>query len=175
MSNRIYFAKFVSENDFSDYWALVSNEQAMAMNGTVLTREEAKQLFDYILQINQIHEAFGYFKVFQEGTNNLIGLGAVVLNDDLTESEIEYMLLPEYWGNGYGTEMVDVLLNSLGQINTIQQVTAITDPTNRASQKILLKHGFHSLKVYEVDDGSFAEMFIRKMENAAFKILINKK
>ena len=161
MNNKIYFEKFCSQDDFLDYWELVSNEQAMEMNGRILTKEEAKQLFEYVLQINQKNEIYGYFKVFKEDTKDFMGLGAAVINDNLTQAEIEYMLLPQYWGNKYGSEIVDRLLSKTAEIDTIQQVIAITDPTNVASQKILLKQGFSSHKIYEVDDGSLAEIFTK--------------
>lgn len=161
MNAKVYFEKFVSQEDFPSYWELVSNKQAMEMNGRTLTAEEAKQLFGYILEMNQKSESFGYFKVFREDTKDFIGLSAAVIDDDLSQAEIEYMLLPKYWRNGYGTEIVNMLLNRLIQLDTMQQVTAITDPTNVASQKILLNQGFKSLKVYKVEDGSLAEMFVK--------------
>lgn len=164
MSNNIYFEKFTSEKDFADYWKLVSNEKIMIMNyGRVFTLEEANYLFNYMLETNKKNNDFGYFKVFQTKSKEFIGEFGINFTDNSNEVEIEYMLLPEYWGKGYGTEIVEKLLFKIKKMNTIQQVIAITDPNNIISKKLLLKHGFSSLKVYKIDDGSLAEMFIKSL------------
>lgn len=46
---------------------------------------------------------------------------------------------------------------------SIQQVTGIIDPNNMASKKILLNNDFVSFKIYDIDDGSPAEMLIKKI------------
>lgn len=166
MASRIYFEKFLSENDFSYHWKLVSNEKIMKMNyGRVFTIEEAKMTFERILSRSEKHRDFGDYKVFETRTNTFIGSGAIVLNNDFTEAEIEYLLLPDYWGNGYGGEIAEELLNKASKIKSIQKVRAITDPNNMVSKKILLKQGFLSQKVYEIDDGSLAEVFSKEIHH----------
>jgi [ribosomal protein S5]-alanine N-acetyltransferase len=164
LASRIYFEKFLSEDDFSYHWKLVSNEEVMKMNyGRVFTAEEAKMIFERILNRSQKHRDFGDYKVFETRTNTFIGSGTIILNDDFTEAEIEYLLLPYYWGNGYGSEIAVELLNKANKVMSIQKVRAITDPNNMVSKKILLKQGFISQKVYEIDDGSFAEEFSKEI------------
>jgi [ribosomal protein S5]-alanine N-acetyltransferase len=164
LSNKIYFEKFHSEEEFLYFWSLASNEKAMAMNyGRAFTMDEAMYLFNHMLMTNLKYKDFGYFKVFESSSNNFIGLGAVVVNDSCTEAEIEYMLLPDYWGNGYGSEIAAELLHRAYFEKDIQQAAAITSPNNAASKKILIKLGFLSQKVYEIEDGSLAELFIKKL------------
>lgn len=164
MKDMLILEKYASWEDFSAYWMLVSNEMAMQMNyGRVFTQEEAKYLYEYMLKINQEQAAYGYFKVFLKTTNEYIGVGAAVLNENDMEAEIEYMLFPEYWGVGYGSGIVDVLLEKIKEPETIKQVTAIVEPNNLASKKILTNHGFFSQKIYETEDGSLAESFIKKL------------
>jgi hypothetical protein len=62
----------------------------------VFALEEANLTYKGILKNNKNHEAFGYFKVFEKATNALIGLGEITINNDFTEAEIEYMLMPDY-------------------------------------------------------------------------------
>jgi RimJ/RimL family protein N-acetyltransferase len=164
LSNRIYFEKFHSEDEFLYYWSLTSNEKAMVINyGRAFTIDEAKYLFNHMLMTNLKYKDFGYFKVLESSSNTFIGLGAVVANDSCTEAEIEYMLLPDYWGNGYGSEIAAALLHKAYSVSDIQQVAAITSPNNAASKKILTKLGFLSQKVYEIEDGSLAELYIEKL------------
>ncbi|MBZ9623800.1 GNAT family N-acetyltransferase [Clostridium sp. FP2] len=164
MTNRIYFKKFLSEDDFQYFLNLVLNEKIMVMNyGRVFLLEEAKKCYKRLLENNKRHKDFGHFKVFETATNIFIGSGALSINDDFTEAEVEYLLLPEYWGKGYGSEIVGELLNKAEGTKSIQQVTAITDPNNIGSKKILLNNDFVSCKIYEIDDGSLAEMFSKKI------------
>ena len=56
---------------------------------------------------NELHEAFGNFKVIEASTNILIGSALLrVKEKSSTEAEIGYMLLPTYWGKGIGIEMM---------------------------------------------------------------------
>lgn len=160
MKNEIYLKKFSSEDDFEYFFKLVSNEKIMVMNyGRVFTLEEAKKYYEKVLSINAKHKELGQFKVFEAITHNFIGLGAIVANEEVTEAEIEYLLLPDYWGKGYGSSLAETLISMAEGIKRIKKVTAIADPNNVGSKKILLKNGFVSSKVYEIDDGSLAEMF----------------
>lgn len=64
--------------------------------------------------------------------------------------EIGYGLPEEYWGKGYATEAVDMLSNWAFSNEEVYFVEAETEPTNKASQRILEKLGF-------VPDGEGAE------------------
>lgn len=168
LTSRIYFKKFLSKDDFQYFFKLVSNEKIMGMNyGRVFSVEEAKKCYEGLLEKGRKGESFGGFKVFENSTNTFIGLGALLVNDNFTEGEVEYSLLPEYWGKGYGSEIVKNLLKKVEEIKGMQRATAIIDPNNIASKKILLKNGFTSCKLYEIDDGSLAEMFNKKIMHPA--------
>lgn len=164
LNNRVYFEKIVSEKDFEYFSKLVFNEKVMVMNfGRIFTKEEASISYESLMKVNKNHKDFGTFKIFQKSNSIFIGLASIFVNDDFTKAEIEYMLLPEYWGHGYGSEIVEVLLDKAKKINSIKQVTAITDPGNIGSKKILMKNGFLSIEIYKIDDGSLAQTFIKKI------------
>lgn len=164
MKSRIYFEKFNTKDDFKLFLILSSNEKVMKMNyGRVFTLEESINYYSKMLENNKVNEAFGTFKVFESDTNVFLGMGALVLNQDLTEAEVEYLLLPEFWGRGYGTEIVQNLLEKTGVLSTLQQVVATIDPENIASKKILVHNGFKSKKLYKVDDDTEAELLVKKV------------
>ncbi|WBW95970.1 hypothetical protein [Oceanirhabdus sp. W0125-5] len=49
MTNRIYFDKFLTEDDFKYFLSLSSNEKVMVMNfGRVFTLEESKSFYKKI-------------------------------------------------------------------------------------------------------------------------------
>lgn len=152
-----------SENDIVLYERLVFNEEIMGMNlGRTFTIEEAAFFFQAVLEQNSEGNEFGFYKVFVGKTDKeeYIGMGAITLNDEYDAPEIEYMLLPQFWNKGYGTKLVELLLNMVKDSSTI---VAITDPDNTYSRKILLKNGFESVKLYCNDDGEPAEMFRLKI------------
>lgn len=161
---RIYFEKYDSEKDFSDYYKLLSNKEVMDMNyGRPFTRSEIEMLFNNLLEVNKKDEEFGFFKVFNKHNNNLMGLAGLVISEDYKEAEVEYLLYPDYWGKGYGTEVLEELLYIVKKDKNIKKIIGITDPNNISSRKILLKRGFYSEKVYEIEDGSLAEKFIKNL------------
>ncbi|RQO70677.1 GNAT family N-acetyltransferase [Pedobacter sp. KBW06] len=153
MTNRIYLKKFSAYTDFSDYYLLVSNEQVMAMvTERGLPMEEATAEFENVLKRNEKYPDFGRFKIFDSATDQFIGLGKMDLSDTVTgEAELGYLLLPEYWGKGYGTEIAQHLMALAESSPFLHKITAIIDPANAASRKILINQGFVSEQIAEID------------------------
>jgi len=60
------------------------------------------------------------------------------------KAEIGYMLLPEFWGRGFGNEIAEALLKIAISDPNLTRVYANTDPNNVASRKILINNGFTS-------------------------------
>lgn len=166
MEDRIYFEKFLSEDDFKYYSMLVFNENVMSMNyGRVFTVEEAQYIYELMLKENKDYDELGYFKVFQKYNNKFIGYSSLIPKEDMTEVEIEYMILPEYWRMGYGSEIVVKLLDNIKKVKSIKKITANLDPNNIGSKKILINNGFTFCRSYEnPDDSSPVEMFIKVIE-----------
>lgn len=164
MGNRIYLEKFSSEEDFEYYFSLVSDERVMAMvTERAIPLEEAKENFKALLERNKKHEDFGSFKVLEAVTNEFIGLGMLKINEeDLREAEIGYLMLPKFWGKGYGKEIGRLLLKRAEEVKSLKRITAIIDPKNIASKKILLDIGFISEKLCEID-GLPGEIFGRSI------------
>lgn len=153
MESRIYLQKFVSDEDFEYYFSLVSNEKVMAMvTERAIPLEEARIDFKLLLYKNKEYKDFGNFKVFETTSNDFIGLGLLKIDEnDLSKAELGYLLLPEFWGKGYGSEIANLLLNKAEESKALHQITAIIDPKNIASKKILLNNGFISEKLCEID------------------------
>lgn len=77
--------------------------------------------------------------------------GSLILNEEKKdEAEIGYMLLPKYWGKGFGSKIADVLIEKAKQ-TSVKRLTAVIDPNNIPSRNILIKRGFRSEKICEID------------------------
>jgi [ribosomal protein S5]-alanine N-acetyltransferase len=137
------------ENDFNDYFSLVSNGKVMAqITERSIPYGEAQVNFQKIIDRNKGNSKYGTYKIDKEF---FIGLGHLTLNKhNIYEAEIGYMILPEYWGKGYGTEIARRLIEIAKQTE-LRVLKAIIDPENIASRKILINNGFISEKICEID------------------------
>jgi RimJ/RimL family protein N-acetyltransferase len=161
--NRLELVKYTGLEDFHYFSCIVFNESIMNMNmGRIFTQEEAEEYFDFMIENDKRYDFAGNYKVFIENNNIYIGTATLRLSEDLLGAEIEYMLLPDYWGKGYGTEIVGCLLNLVSKYESVKEIIAITDPNNIGSRKVLLKNGFESNLTYKVEeDDRIAEKFIK--------------
>lgn len=139
--------------------SLVYNEQVMNMNmGRIFTPEEAKGYFEYVMEYQNDRSDSGGFLVRRTNDKAFIGIAFLWVKEE--KAEIEYMLLPEFWGFGYGTETARELINIAKRIPEIRRISGITDPENQASIRILLKNGLEfEREVIAEEDGSAAAVF----------------
>ena len=163
MKPRIYLKKLLPQ-DFESFYALTGNEKVMAMiTERALSKEEALKKFYYFLQNNELHRSFGSFKVLEVGSSKLLGFAKLeITKEKPNEAELGYMLMPEFWGKGLGSEIAKYLLEVAKSDPDLKRVYAITDPDNIASRKILLKNGFVSEEVGQID-GLPSEVFGRRV------------
>ena len=84
---------------------------------------------EYIVQIDETDESIGECSLTEQGAS----------------AEIGFMLLPKYWRQGYGTEVVNSLIDK-AQAMKIKELTATTDERNRAAIRLLEKCGFQKQK-----------------------------
>ena len=165
MKQRIYLEK-LSPQDFESFYALTGNEKVMAMiTERPLSKEEALKKFNYFLENNKLHKSFGSFKVLETGSSKLMGFAKLEIKKEKPEeAELGYMLLPEFWGNGFGNEIAEALLEVATTDPNLTRVYANTDPNNLASRKILINNGFASEEINELD-GLPNEVFGRQLHN----------
>ncbi|KAK2029967.1 acetyltransferase [Colletotrichum zoysiae] len=115
------------------------------------------------------------FSICLRSTGEWIGIGGckTPAGGELGWPEIGYMLQKDYWGSGYATEFVEAFLGAWWSLPRSERevdvdkatvpghragdvvdeiITAVTEPANLASQKILGKWGFKKLKVWKEED-----------------------
>lgn len=89
-------------------------------------------------------------------TGVLIGECSLTLQEEGSSCEIGYMLLPQYWNQGYGTEVAEWLM-SMAKACAVRRITAMTHAQNTASVRILEKLGFKKNNIgwmlFETPDG----------------------
>ena len=161
MGNQIRLSKIHRQEDYAYFSQLVFNEQVMKMNmGRVFTEEEAKGFFSFLLEYNSANEQGGAHLVYTpDGV--FLGIGNLWVRDGT--GEIEYMILPQFWGKGYATEVAGTLVGLARKVPGVKIIRGMTDPENIASIHVLLKNGFEFEKTMRVEeDGSVVAVYSLK-------------
>ena len=93
--------------------------------------------------------------------NDVIGVAKLVQMAD-NQFEVGYLLLPEYWGCGYASEMTEKMIKLATEQQLTGELIGIVDPLNPASIRVLTKFG---LQLYETGqiDGLDAEYYSLKL------------
>jgi len=148
------FLTKLTKSDFPQYYLLVGNEQVMAMiTEKALSIQEAEKGFEKILNGNALHPDFGFYKITDSISGNFLGVVKLEIEKQAPkEAELGYMILPEHWGKGIGGKVSEMMLNKARLSDVLEKITAIIDPKNIASRKILINNGFHSLEFKDFDD-----------------------
>ena len=140
-SERLVFNHY-TKVDFDDYFRLVSNADVMRMvTGRPDLESESRKRFEEILIGNIENSKTGRFKVSLRSDGSFVGHSKLEMTKK-NEAEIGYLLMPEFWGQGYGSEIAQAMVNLGKQDSNIHNLIAIIDPENTASKRILEKQGF---------------------------------
>lgn len=123
---------------------LNSDPEVMRYISGVETPEQTENILrERILAYYERHPGFGSWATLRKDTGECVGMH--LLNDIRGTAHIQvgYRLFPAHWGRGYATEMALALVRYGFVDRELEQITAITDLGNRASQHTLLKCGLH--------------------------------
>jgi RimJ/RimL family protein N-acetyltransferase len=103
------------------------------------TREEIKDNIEkYVRNYQQMR--YGIFMVFDTNTNEFIGR-AGFNNLENSEIEIGYLILKKYWGKGYATKILQILLNWAKYNIKTDKIIAFTPIAHFASERVMQKAG----------------------------------
>ena len=100
-------------------------------------------------------------------------IGAEVIASGDADFHIGYALVPEAWGKGYATELVQYGTQFFFQHMNKPAIFAITESVNRVSQLVLIKSGY--LQKGQVEEsGKTLDLFFISREDAAQVHIQNK-
>jgi ribosomal-protein-alanine N-acetyltransferase len=147
-----------SDKDVEWFFGLWTNPKVMTMvgypHGLLITREEIK---DNIGKEDDT-EYNKKLVVEMKETHQLIGECKLGLPDEEGISETDVKLLPEFWGNGYGTEIKQGLVNYLFEHTDCSAVQGTPNQKNIASRKMQ-----EAVGARKIDEGVFR--FPEKMKS----------
>jgi ribosomal-protein-alanine N-acetyltransferase len=141
--------------DFSDadlYFDMSGNPNVMEpIPVKAMTRQESDDHLNGLIAL----DPDGIKKVWAidlKGTNEFIGLTAIIENDELDE-EIGYRLREKHWYKGYGTEVAIGTIDFAFKVLNLDKLAADANTANPKSMKILDKF-FTRVRTFENEEGN---------------------
>lgn len=129
--------------DVSRLFEIYSNKEAMKYRQSEPheTIEDTFQMLRRDAEVKATKYEFR-FAIIEKSTQELIG--TMMYQPVYSKAIIGYSFDPNFWGQGYATEMVEWLLNHLKE-ERFKLVEAWVMKENIASSKVLLKNGFNKI------------------------------
>ena len=117
-------------------------------NRNVISEADATAYIQKIIDNSDIN----YWVIRLKGNNIPVGIITFIKREYLTHHDIGFALLPAYENRGYAYEATDaVLFNLIHSARHHTHISAITNPDNSGSIKLLKKLGFKFHKMIKVE------------------------
>ena len=137
-STRLIF-KTPTVDDLDFMLALIKNDDVVRYIPGITTGK--RQIRGWLQALSKINNGDNEFLIVRKDTGEPIGECRMTPQDRGESWEIGYMLMPEYWKQGYGTETVQWIINR-ARAAGITKLTATVHTQNKASDHLLQKMGF---------------------------------
>lgn len=161
-TERLY-ARELNAGDLPLFIEMQSSEAVMRyITGRPKTEEESIRELERIVHSYQsANREFLVMAVVKKEDHKWMGTCAAIHNDD-GEHEIGYRLMEEYWGRGYGKEIVGGLAEFAFHSLNLEQIVAHVNKGNSASARILEQQNFDFIREYVESDTGDAVMYYQR-------------
>ena len=140
-TERMVIRRF-TESDADSFFHIHGNAEVMRYIRPAKKREQSDDFLKENINYYKQGSVLGRYAVFTKSDPRFVGTFSFLYLDGETDFHIGYALVPEAWGLGYATELVQ-FGKAYYFIHTQKQyLFAITQPENQSSQNVLLKSGF---------------------------------
>ncbi len=135
-------AERLREEDFDVLSRMHQDPKVMATMGGVRSDEKTREYLRENLDHLDRH-GYGLWMFRDRANAQFVGRGVLrnVHVGGHDEVEVGYALVADAWGKGLATEMAEALLTIAFKRLAMTDVVAFTQPTNRASRRIIEKLG----------------------------------
>ena len=126
------------KSDFIDVKQLYLNEEVRKFLGGIRQEDSLEIVLNGMLDTRD--DSF-YWVVREKHTDHFIGLVSLDPHHGGVYLEISYQFLPGWWGKGYATEVVQLIINyALHELN-LSKIVAETQTANTSSCRLLERLG----------------------------------
>lgn len=130
-------------------------------------REKERQYIrDYIEKVYAFY-GFGMWTVCLKETGEVIGRAGLSMREGFEEPELGYVIGKTWQRQGIATEACREILNYAGNELGLEQIRALMNPENTASQRLCHRLGFCYEKEIEVDGIFYRSYRIEISQNSA--------
>jgi len=138
--------------DFEPFHEMQSNLNVMQyVRASTMTFQENKDELPKLINLyDKPDNDFWIYAIERKLDAVFVGTIAFV-KDENKEDEIGYRFLERYWGNGYGTEIVNGMVNYCKQKGFVKLIACVVN-NNIVSTKIVKKAGFKFVEDFVSDD-----------------------
>ncbi|PHR72231.1 MAG: GNAT family N-acetyltransferase [Lutibacter sp.] len=145
------FVRKLAFTDFESFHEMQSNKNVMRfVRAKVMTYDDNKKdLKDVIEKYDNPTNDFWIYAV--ERKSDSVFVGTIAFVKDKKDDEIGYRFLEKYWGNGYGTEIIQGMISYAKKIK-FPSLIAYVSPDNIGSEKIIKGANFTFLESVLCED-----------------------
>ena len=97
---------------------------------------------------------FGLYLAELKKDGTPIGISGLVKRDTLSDPDIGFAFLPQYWSRGYAVESAAAVMDYARDVLALKRVLAITSPDNEASARLLGKIGLQFQRLISLSEGA---------------------
>jgi [ribosomal protein S5]-alanine N-acetyltransferase len=155
--------RLLTENDTEDAFRILSNPTSMKYYGTAPHKDieyTRKQFIHLMISRFKYRDAVSFVVTLKENDRYIGHITLAQFDRAFKFVEIAYIIDPEYWGKGYGTEALGRAVEFLQKDIKIHKIRASVFAKNLASKRVLEKLGFIQegyLKDNVIIDGELAD------------------
>ncbi len=153
--------------DLEEQIRLQSNPEVMMYIGNgVRNREEVKQGLQKAIHHYERFK-FSLGSVYEKDTQRFVGRAGIIhlgLDENAKEIEVAYALMPEFWNQGYATELASSLAEWGFKNLDVKEIVAVTKRENYGSRKVLEKIGMKHVKDAIYHGNSIVYYSVQKTE-----------
>ncbi|GGG72523.1 GNAT family N-acetyltransferase [Paenibacillus radicis (ex Gao et al. 2016)] len=150
----------LQQSDYEAIKKIYTNEKVRAYLGGAIPEDYTLNKFQDILERSN-KDSF-YWTVRTISNDEFMGLVSLDKHSEGVNIEVSYEFLPNWWGNGYASEVITRILSyALNELH-ISKVIAETQTANVASCRLLEKVGMNLERIVQRYDAEQAIYAIEK-------------
>lgn len=163
-SERLFIRK-LTIRDINDFHNLQASPNVMKyiIHRPKTRRENENELVKILKHDEMNNDDFTVLAVCKND-HEFIGTCAIIKNDE-NDFEIGYRIAEEFWGNGFGSELLQLLITYCFKVRSLESIVAYVESKNIHSVKMLQKCGMELINEFiDKDWGQKVQFYRLKKE-----------
>jgi RimJ/RimL family protein N-acetyltransferase len=142
-TGRLVLRKFVLD-DLEAFFALCSRPEIIrySQSTPLASLDEARAMMHAAPFHDYATYGYGRFACVWKETGEVIGFSGLKYVPEISDTELGYRFLPEYWGRGLATEAGQASIEFARSDLGLKRLVALVHPDNVASASVVTKLGF---------------------------------